>query len=127
MSDDRKISKILKVVDYYINNQIHLVSSRGNLNIDNRFSIEVHSKEGYEIRILLEIDNFIEISLTDRNYELTKEREHYFSANEIFLKFVYKCTQLLIDDRNTKPMERLEQELRKINIDKIIDDGPKSD
>lgn len=128
MSNEKTISKILNIVDYYINNHRYDVDSNWKSStIDGSIKnscigFEVNSKEGYKIICeLLRTENQFRIIVVDRY----AHQEDYLSSNEIFRKFILDAIERIINDSDISVLERIDKENRAINVNKIID-GPKS-
>lgn len=119
MADEKIISKILNIVDYYIDNHRY--------NVEPKFTsigvktyctgLRINSLESYSIIIdTLNNEKRFAINVTD-SYG---NSENYSVDNEIFRKFIDEAIERVLGDSELTVLERIEKENRKINLDKLV-------
>jgi hypothetical protein len=117
MSNEQNISKMLSIVDYYIDNYRYDVESHWitkDVTLCSGFTIS--SKKGYKIQVTKD-DTSFKIEAIDRY----GSKQTYLSDNEIFLKFVNECIDRILRDSEVSVLERIDKEYREINIDRVLD------
>lgn len=122
--DNKEISRVLNIIDYYINNHLYDIETNWRQIIGGEdeesycSGFIVISKEGYSINVTV-IGRFqISLDLIDR-YGNEKK---YLSDNEIFRKFVDDAIFRILKDSEISIEERIEKENRNINVSKLINE-----
>lgn len=122
MKDEKIISKILNIINYYIDNKRYSIESEWDTSYENR-NIEsrctgftVNSDGGYKIICEIFKKTYFFLHITDRYGSDVK----YSSNNEIFYKFLINSVDRILSDSNVDVIERVEKENREININKLL-------
>ncbi len=120
MNNELIISKILNVIDYYIDNYRCDIETEWNYGPEDCVGFIISSKKGYKI-ITHRQQGHESTSFTIEILDRYGHKENYLSDNEIFCKFIDNSINRILNDNEVGVLERLEKENREINASKIID------